>query len=93
VLRFEVPRTGRSRVVREQRYLITEKDGRLLRAFSAGLGRKIEHHRQGRLILGADPFAVELEALGISSVPLICRFLPSIDQAVGLPRESDPLGQ
>lgn len=88
-VRFEVPRTGRTRPSSESRYVVTEKDGRILRSYSTGQGKAVTNLRRGRITLSADPFGVELESLGIGSVPLVAKFVPSIDQAVSLPREAD----
>jgi len=87
-LKLSLPRTGRSRRFEECNTLVTLKDGKVLRSRSCMSGRKITAHCRGHIKLGADPFAVELDALGISLAPLWSRYLPNADIAMCLPSES-----
>ncbi|MFO8057336.1 MAG: acetoacetate decarboxylase family protein [bacterium] len=89
-IRLEVPAKGKSRRFEQSRYLITCKDGNILRSRQAMSGRKMEHRKQGGLIPGADPFAVEIESLNVSPLPAVSAFYPVVDQTLSLPLESDP---
>jgi|GEM_PF-5152116 len=90
-IRIEVPRKGKSRQFEESRRLITVKDGNLLRSKTAMSGRKIDHRNEGGVLLGADPFAVEIDSLNISARPMTANYYPAVDQTMGLPMESESL--
>ncbi len=89
-IRIEVPRKGKSRRFEQSGRLITGKNGSLLRSRSAMSGRKMDH-RGGGALLGADPFAVEIESLNVSLKPLFSVYFPVVDQVLDLPSESEPI--
>jgi len=90
-IRFEAPKTGRSRKFKECRFLVTQKDDRLLRARSCMSGRKVDKNGRGALTFGADPFSVELESLGASISPLRTSYMPNYEQVLCLASESEPI--
>ncbi len=91
VLRFEVPRKGRSRRFEDCMTLVTQKDGQLLRSRSCMSGRRLDTRKGASLLFGADPFAAELQGLEISDSPLKASFISPLDNALSLPLEAEAI--
>ena len=90
-LRLVIPSKGRSRKFESCNTLITEKQGLILHSRSCMAGRRVDNLDQGKMELGADPFAAELDSLGVGSAPLLARFLPNLEMAMALPGQSEEI--